>query len=154
MSAQTMDLFADALRDIASGPHGTDFQKLTEGLMRRMAEKGATLDQLCDRKMLNRSRATLEGHAKKFGIRFPDFIPPNMRVFLQFVPSGDYLELTGAHVEPVAKALELAVTERDGIQSCAVPVHAFLEAKKTLRKAGFEAKKAKPAKKRKAADNG
>jgi hypothetical protein len=153
MSVQSMDLFADALRDIAAGPHGTDFQQLTEGLMRRMAEKGATLDQLTDHKMLNRSRRTLEGHCVKFGIRFPDFVPANMRFHIEFTHRGDFLELTGPHVPAVSKALDVVTLERDGLPMCAVPVHGWDDAKSKLRAAGFEAKKAKAPKVKKGKAN-
>lgn len=143
MAAQTMDLFADALRDIANGPAGTDFQQLTEGLMRRMAEKGVTLDQLCDRRMLNRSRATLEGHCAKFGIRFPDFVPSTMCVYVEFARRGDFFELSGEHAPTLAAALELVVTERDGLPNIGIPVHSFDSLKPAMRKAGFKAKRAK-----------
>lgn len=112
--AETLDLFRDTLSELANGPRVTDYQNLTESLMRRMAEKGATLEQLAGHKFLNRSRRTLEGHCSKFGIRFPDFIPANMRTYLQFIPSGDYLELAGDSVAQVATALQIAVMERDG----------------------------------------
>lgn len=152
--AETIDLFADALQDLANGPHGTDFQALTEGLLRRLSEKGLTLQECAGRKMLNRSLSTLQGHCSKFGIRFPDFIPANMRTHIQFIPSGDFLELTGEFVPAVANVLELTVTDMLGAKTCSVQRHAFAEAKKTLRKAGFEAKKGKAPKKRKDHANG
>ena len=76
---ETIDMFKDAVDDIANGPRVTSYQELTEGLMRRMAEKGATLEQLTGRKFLNRSRRTLEAHCRKFGIAFPDYTPASMR---------------------------------------------------------------------------
>lgn len=141
----TIDLFADALKDMANGPRVSDFQGLTEGLLRRLSEKGLTLAQCADRKMLDRSLRTLEGHCVTYGIRFPDFTPANMRTHIQFIPSGDFLNLTGEHVGAVAKALGVVVM--DG-PMCSVPVHGWDEAKVELRRAGFEATKAKPAKKR------
>lgn len=79
MKTETMDLFKEAVDDIANGPRLTSYQELTEGLMRRMAEKGATLEQLTGRKFLNRKRSTLEAHCRTFGIAFPDYIPVSMR---------------------------------------------------------------------------
>lgn len=154
MSTQTLDLFNTALREIANGPKTTGFQQLTESLMRRMAEKGATLEQLTDRKMLNRSRSTLEAHAVTFGIRFPDFTPANMRSHIEFIPTENGLELTGEFVEPVAAALGLEVSNLRGAATCVVQQPEFAGAKKTLRKAGFEAKKGKAPKKRKVQANG
>lgn len=154
MNAQPLDLFAGAVNEIANGPKTTSFQDLTEGLLRRLSEKGLTLDQCTDRRMLNRSASTLKGHCTKYGIRLPDFTPSNMRTQLLFIPRGDFMHLTGEHVEAVAQALEIVATERAGARECSVPVHAWDEAKKDLRLAGFEARKGKVPKKRKAAANG
>lgn len=150
MNGQALDLFAGAVNEIANGPKVTNFQGLTESLLRRLSEKGLTLEQCTDRRMLNRPAATLKGHCTRFGIRFPDFTPANMRRHVQFVPSGDYLELTGDEVEAVAAALSLVVTNRDGRSQCAIPIHGWTGAKSKLRTAGYEARKAKAPKKRKA----
>lgn len=152
--SETMDMFKGALQELADRPlgkqHATGFQVLTEGLLRRLSEKGLTLEECAGRKMLDRSLSTLQGHCTKFGIRFPDFIPANMRTHVQFVPSGDLLNLTGEHTTAVAAALGVVVL--DG-PMCTVPVHGWDDAKKSLRKAGFEAKKAKAPKKRKVKSN-
>lgn len=143
---ETLDMFAGALREIADGPHSTGFQDLTEGLLRRLAEKGATLEQLCDRRMLNRSRATLEGHCSRLGIRFPDFVPSRMCIYVEFDRRGDFLELRGEHVEAIARALGLVVTERDGEPEIGIPAHSFDSLKPAMRKAGFKAKRANTSK--------
>lgn len=140
---QAQTLFGDALRDVAAGPHGSSFQSLTKNLMRRLSEKGLTLEQCADRKMLNRSRSTLESHCREYGIRFPDYTPSNMRKHVMFVPRGDYLELTGPEVDAVAAALEIATTTRDCVPSCAISAHSFDGAKAALKLAGYEAKKGK-----------
>ena len=151
MNAQSLDMFAGAVREVADGPRVSDFQGLTKALLKRLSEKGLTLEECAGPKMLNRSVETLQRHCVNFGIAFPDYTPANMRKHVQFVQRGDFMELTGEHVGEVAKALEIAVTERDGAAMCAIPAHGFERAKADLRKAGFQAKKAKPAKKRKAA---
>lgn len=137
---ETLSLFSTALNEIAEGPRVTSHVALTEALMRRMAEKGATLDDLTDRKMMKRSRATLERYAKRFQIAFPDFTPSNMRKFVSFRRRGDFYELVGPQVQPVANALGIVVMERDGQDLCCVPAHGYAEAKKSLRSAGFEAR--------------
>gem|GEM_PF-4668342 len=111
--------------------------------MRRLAEKGLTLAQISDRRMLNRSIGTLEAHCRAFGIRFPDYTPRNMRKHVMFVPTGDYLELTGPEVDAVAAILEIVPTTRKCILSCAIPAHGFDDAKAALRLAGYVAKKGK-----------
>lgn len=78
-SADTGDLFKATLTEIANGPKTTGYMATTEALMRRMAEKGATLEQLTGRKFLNRSRRTLEAHCRKFQIAFPDYVPEALR---------------------------------------------------------------------------
>lgn len=147
--ADTLDLFASAVQEIADGPRSTSFQDLTAGLLRRLSEKGLTLEQCSDRRMLNRARSTLESHCREFSIRFPDYIPANMRTHIQFIPSGDFLVLTGPEVGPVAKALRIVVTTRGKVDSCSVPLHGWDEAKAALRASGYEAKKGKAPKKAK-----
>jgi hypothetical protein len=43
------DLFGSTLSEIAEGPRVGGFHGLTEALMRRLCEKGLTLEQLADR---------------------------------------------------------------------------------------------------------
>lgn len=138
---ETMDLFAGVINDIANGPK---VQDLTEMLLRRLAEKGLTLEQCADRRMLNRAISTLEAHCRDYGISFSDYTPPNMRKHVRFVQSGDYLELTGAEVGAVAAILGIVTTTRGGVPSCAVPVHAYDDAKAALKAASYEVTKTKP----------
>ncbi len=154
MNTETYDMFAGVINEMANGPLVTSFQGLTESLLRRLSEKGLTLEQCADRKMLNRSVGTLEAHCREYGIRFPDYTPSNMRKHIMFVPSGDYLELTGPEVDAVAAVLDVVTTTRNCVPSCAIPAHAFDDAKDALRAAGYVAKKAKPAKKPKARSSG
>lgn len=149
---ETLELFGDALREIANGPRSTSFQDLTEGLMRRLAEKGVTLEQLCDRKMLNRARSTLEARATKFGIRFPDFVPTNMCEYVEFARHGDFFELSGEAAVTIGKALNITVFERDGKPTVGIPAHSFDSLKSDMRAAGFKAKRAKPSKRKVAAN--
>lgn len=137
MNAQTFDMFAGAVRDFADGPRIGGLEKLTEALMRRFAEKRLTLDQLSDRRMMNMTRRTLEKHCRKMRLAFPDYTPPDMRTRIEFVPSGDYLTQSGRHAKAVAEALEVAVTERDGIEQASIPKASFKEAKKKLERVGF-----------------
>lgn len=154
MSTQTLDMFAGVVKEIAAGPRVSSFQNLTADLLRRLSEKGLTLEQCADRRLLNRSISTLEGHCREYGIRFPDYTPSNMRRHVLFIPRGDFLELTGSEVEAVARVLEIVTTERDGVASCAIPAHAFDDAKVALKAAGYVAKKGKAPKKRKATAHG
>lgn len=152
-SAETLNMFAGIVNEIANGPKVTDFQSLTASLLRRLSEKGLTLEQCADRRMLNRSISTLEGHCREYGIAFPDYMPPNMRKHVRFMQRGDFLELTGPEVEPVAKLLEIAVTTRDGVKSCAVPVHRYDDTKAALKAAWYEVTKAKAPKKARVAEH-
>lgn len=76
---QTVDMFSDAIKEIADGKRLGSYDALTEALMRRLSEKGITLEQLTSRKMMNRSRRTLEGKCREFEIKFPDYVPVKMR---------------------------------------------------------------------------
>lgn len=154
MSAETLDIFAGAINDIANGPRVSSFHGLTETLMRRLAEKGLTLAQLADRKMLNRSVSTLQGHCREYGIRFPDYVPTNMCSNIKFFQTGDYLELVGKEVRAVAAILDISVTERDGVDVCSIPARSWDECKINLRVGGFIAKKGKASKARKVNANG
>ena len=75
----TNDMFTEAVNDLANGPHMSSFMTMTGALLRRLSEKGLTLEQCTDRKMLNRSRRTLEAHCRQFEIAFPDYTPVSMR---------------------------------------------------------------------------
>ncbi|KKC39535.1 hypothetical protein WH87_04915 [Devosia epidermidihirudinis] len=154
MNPQTLDMFAGVVNDIANGPRVGSFQGLTADLLRRLSEKGLTLEQCADRRMLARSRSTLEGRCREFGIRFPDYTPSNMRKHVQFIPTGDYLELTGPEVDAVAGILGIVTMTRDCVPFCSIPAHGFDDAKVALRAAGYEAKKGMAPKKPKAAANG
>lgn len=76
---KTMELFSDAVNEIANGPKITSYQDLTESLMRRLAEKGMTLEQASGPKIMNRSLRTLKQHCRDFGISFPDYEPRAMK---------------------------------------------------------------------------
>lgn len=76
---ETLELFTDTLNDVASGPHVGGFAALTEALMRRFAEKGFTLAQLSDRRMMNRSVRTLQEHARTYDLQFPDYVPRKLK---------------------------------------------------------------------------
>lgn len=154
MQTETLNMFAGVVNEIANGPKVTDFQSLTASLMRRLSEKGLTLEQCADRRMLNRSRSTLEGHCREYSIRFPDYVPANMRKHVKFVQRGEFLELTGDLVTEVAAVLEAVVTKRDDVPSCAVPVHGYEDAKAKLKAAWYEVSKSKAPRKPKAAANG
>lgn len=148
--AQTLDLFASTLQEIASGRQLTnDHDGRTKALLIRLSEKGVTLKQCAGPKMMDRPVSLLKSYCTKFGIRFPDFTPPNMRTQLKFIRSGDFMELTGEFVAPVASALELTVTERDGRPQCAVPAHAWDASKTKLRDFGYEARRGAAPKKAK-----
>jgi hypothetical protein len=136
--AETLELFGTALAEIADGPHvGSSHASLTEALMRRLAEKGATLDHLCDRKMMKRSRATLEARARQFGIAFPDYVPMALRKTLSFVQRGDYFELRGDDVRAVAKLLEIVVVGKPDEPMCAVPCYSIDPIREQLRGAFY-----------------
>lgn len=144
-TAETLDLFAGVINDIANGPK---VQDLTEMLLRRLSEKGLTLEQCADRRMLNRAISTLEGHCRDYSISFSDYVPPNMRKHVRFVQSGDYLELTGPEVDAVAAILGIVTTTRATVPSCAVPIHAYDDAKVALKAAWYEVTKTKAPKKK------
>lgn len=77
--SDTLDMFASAVNDLANGPKISSFHELTEGLLRRLAEKGLTLEQCSDRKMMNRSIRTLKQHCRDYEISFPDYTPRAMK---------------------------------------------------------------------------
>lgn len=67
---ETMELFDLAVNDATKGP-----QDLTESLLRRLAEKGLTLEQCADPRMMNQPIKALQRHCRKYGISFPDYDP-------------------------------------------------------------------------------
>lgn len=70
-------LFAEVLSEIAETSRiGGD---IPEQLMRQLAGRGLTLQQLSDRRVMNRSIYTLKKHARRFEIAFPDYLPRKMR---------------------------------------------------------------------------
>lgn len=151
--SETLSLFGDTLNEIANGPHVGGFGAVTEALMRRLAEKGLTLEHLSSRQMMNRSIRTLEAHAREFALAFPDYVPMELRKKLAFMQRGDFYELRGEHVEAVAKLLEIVVLGKGEAQMCAVPCHAIDEAREALQDAWYVVKLIR-AKKRKAKANG
>lgn len=52
---------------------------LTEALLRRLHEKGLTLEQCADRRIMNRAPATLKAYARRFDLAFPDYVPRKRR---------------------------------------------------------------------------
>lgn len=147
MTTEPIDLFGSALAEIADGPKLTGHMALTEGLMRRLAEKGLTLARLADRRMMKRSLRTLEAHARKFEIAFPDYVPMALRRKVTFVRMGDFYECIGSDAEVVAAKLGIVVTRRCGSKEpmCGVPCHVFEDCKSILEPA-FIVKIAKQAK--------
>lgn len=77
--SDTMELFGSTLNEIANGPRVTGHLELTEALMRRLAEKGLSLEQLSDRRMMKRSLSTLQKYAHQFDLSFPDYVPMKLR---------------------------------------------------------------------------
>lgn len=132
---ETLSLFGDALKEIADGPKMTGHASLTGALMKRMAEKGATLEQLADQRMMDRKRGTLEGYARRFGVSFPDYVPMGLRRKVRLVQMGDFYEAIGDDAEPVAKALGIVLTSRNGQPMCGVPAHAAEAYKEALKTA-------------------
>lgn len=93
--ADTLDLF-EVLGDIANGPRLGGFAATTEALMRRFSEKGFTLAQLADRRMMNRSIRTLQEHAREFDLTFPDYVPMKLRP-KKSKPSKDSTDAQAGH---------------------------------------------------------
>ncbi len=152
---ETLDMFAGVVREIANGPKVTSFQDLTESLLRRLSEKGLTLEQCADRRMSNRSVSTLQKHCREYSIRFPDYVPSNMRKHVSFVfqadPQGDCYHYTGPEADVIASLLGVTSRKQDGGRACFFSAHFFDVAKEQLKAAGYVAKIAKPAKKAKVA---
>lgn len=153
--SDTLDLFADSLREIAAGPHVGSFDAVTEALMRRLSEKGLTLEHLASRQMMNRSVRTLEAHAREYGLAFPDYVPAALRKRVVLQQFGDFYEVIGDDAHAVAKTLGIVVSKRkrDGEPMCGVPAHALTDCVEKL-KAAFYIVKIVKAKRRKAKANG
>jgi len=77
--SDTMDMFASAVNDLANGPKISSVHDLTESLLRRLSEKGLTLEKCSDRKMMNRSLRTLKQHCRDYEISFSDYTPRAMK---------------------------------------------------------------------------
>lgn len=148
--AETLELFSEVVNAAANGPHMGSYGQITKALMERFAEKGLTLMQLSDRRMMNRSIATLEAHARKFGLSFPDYVPNALRRKVEFVLMGDFYELFGPDAIDVAAKLGIVVTRRRGsdVPMCGIPAHSFGDVERQLG-LGFIVKIAKPKKERK-----
>lgn len=145
MTNDQASLLGDVLTDIADGPAMTSHTQLTEALMRRFAEKGLPLSQLVNRKMMDRSPATLKARARQFKLSFSDYVPMALRRKVEFVRMGDFYECIGEAAEPVAKALGITLTKRGEQPMCGLPVHAWEEYRPKLA-VGFIVKIAKPKK--------
>lgn len=61
------------------GKHRTKLDRVTEVIMRDAAEKGHTLEQLSDPRIMDRSIRTLKRRARQFGLSFPDYTPRALR---------------------------------------------------------------------------
>jgi hypothetical protein len=141
-------LLGDVLTDIADGPAMTSHTQLTEALMRRFAEKGLPLSQLVNRKMMDRSPATLKARARQFNLQFSDYVPMALRRKVELIQMGDFYECIGEAAEPVAKALGIVLTKRGDKAMCGLPVHAWEDYKAKLA-VGFIVKIVKAKKPRK-----
>jgi len=148
MTNEQASLLGDVMTDIANGPALSSHAALTEALMRRFSEKGLPLERLVDRKMMDRSRSTLEARARQFGLRFSDYVPYALRVKVEFILRGDFYEVTGEAAEPVSKALGYILTKRADVPTCGVPAHAF-ETNRAKLAVGFIVKIGKAKKERK-----
>lgn len=134
----TADLFGSVLSDIANGPKITGHADLTGALMRRLAEKGLSLEQLTDNRVMKRSRATLEARAREFGIAFPDYVPMEMRKIVTLIQSGDFFMLEGDLTDEVAKLCDMVVTTtRQGVRSVGFPLHSIEETRGKLKAAWY-----------------
>jgi hypothetical protein len=74
-------LFGETLSEVAEAPYGLVRNRadLTELLFRRLHEKGLTIAQCADRRVMNRAVSTLQGYARKFDLAFPDYVPMKLR---------------------------------------------------------------------------
>lgn len=70
----------DILGEIAStGPIHTNFRSRIKTLMEHFAAKRIPLDVCADARHLNRSLSTLKGYARDYRLRFPDYVPMDLR---------------------------------------------------------------------------
>lgn len=154
MTPETMDMFAGTIQDLADGPRLGGYAEVTEALMRRFAEKRFTLATLAGPKMMNRSLATLKGHAREYKLRFPDYVPDDLKKTAVLMQRGDFYECEGDVAGEVAATLQIVTTKRGGGLMCAVPAHGLDGAKDALRAAHFRVKIVHQKRGRKAAKNG
>lgn len=139
--ADTMELFGSALSEIADGPAVGSHAALTKALMQRMAEKGATLEHLTDRRMMKRSIGTLQKKAREFGLSFPDYVPMALRRKVEFKRRGDFYEADGPGAFVANEVLGLIQSKkRDGTSTCAIPAHRAVEWREALVKAWVRVK--------------
>ena len=137
----TPDLIGSVLNDMAAGPMISDHAALTGALLKRLGEKGLTLAQCADRRIMNRSLRTLEAYAREFKLTFPDYVPMELRPVICLRRSGDFYEAAGPDAELVAKTLGVVVSVRDDTPSCGLPVHSLADSIKALKAAGIRVKK-------------
>ncbi len=141
MTGAQPELFlGSALTDIANTKKVGD--NVTEALMRRLHEKGATLEHLSGTRVMRRSVSTLRAHARKFGLAFPDYVPLAMRPVAELRKSGDFWEVAGENAGRVAAILGIVVTKGlDGVPRCAIPHHRLAGDTKALKAAWFVVRK-------------
>ena len=151
--SETMELFGDTLTEMANGPHIGGHAGITEALMRRLCEKGLPLSHLADRRIMKRSLATLQAHAREYNLAFPDYVPMALRKKIALVQFGDFFECIGEDATKVAETLGIVVTKRNGQPMCGVPAHALDDYVGKLKDAFYIVKIVR-AKKRKAVANG
>lgn len=126
------DLFAGTISELANGPMVGDYTQLTEALMRRLSEKGLSIEQLAGPKMMNRAVSTLQARAREFGIAFPDYVPTKLIRRVEFVKRGDFYETAGEYTEDMAKALNMVLTRRKTGHWLGIPAHGFDDAINSL----------------------
>jgi hypothetical protein len=68
--------FRDAAHTLVNGPFiGSNHRRRMAALIRYFHSRGATIEQLCDKRYLNRSERVLEAYARRLGLVFPDYVP-------------------------------------------------------------------------------
>ncbi|MDB6035984.1 MAG: hypothetical protein JWM16_6322 [Verrucomicrobiales bacterium] len=141
MTETTADLFGSVLTDIANGPKITGHADLTGALLRRLSEKGLTLDQCADRRVMARSRRTLEARARAAGVAFADYVPMALRKEAKLIQSGDFFMLEGDLVDEVANLCDVVVTTtRQGVRTIGFPIHTIEETRDQLKAAWYVVK--------------
>lgn len=79
MTDNTVDLFGEVLTDIANSKRADERLDLTEALLRRLHEKGLTLAQCADHRIMRRSLGVLKKYARRFDLAFPDYVPRKLK---------------------------------------------------------------------------